>query len=209
MQRIFRRIRWSDWPGRATDEHRSWPRHARTSEQLLLRNALASIPVHIEESLSKLLLEMLTGSQKVLYNNVSTALGTLMPGTVRNVVSLPEFMWQFSNAVFNNHGLLTLVPTPVRSEQSKHAEKQSRIENSCRQHVNAGIIADTRPVAWYGSDQSPTDIPDDKTSRRAYCFRQFRSDYRNDWQEARASRAVPATTLHKPYRNKPFPTYKP
>lgn len=81
----------------------------RTSNQLLVRKAVTGIPVHIEASLSKLVLETLTSSLEGVDNLVSTTLETLVLHTVRKVVNSREFVRQFLDAVLDKHGFINPV----------------------------------------------------------------------------------------------------
>lgn len=65
---------------------------SQTSMQILVQNAVAGFPLHVEELLDKLVLETLTTSQKSGYNQLSAALETLGINTVQKVVNSPELI---------------------------------------------------------------------------------------------------------------------
>lgn len=64
-------------------------------------------------------------------------------------------------------------------------------------------------VASEGRDRPLTDISDDRTGPRAYLIKQSQLRYKNKWNDARSSQAVPIHTSSNPRRNKSPPTYKP
>lgn len=101
----------------------------RTSEQLLVGDVVAGIPIHSEETLSKLVLQTLISGKKGRENHVSKALETVMLHTVQMVVSSPEFVCKFLNIVINNPGFVNTVAVLVRSEKRKLAVEQDEVEN--------------------------------------------------------------------------------
>lgn len=84
------------------------------SETLLVRDAVASIPVHVEEAVNKLVLETLTANKKGVNNRLSAALETLGIRTVQKVVNPPEFISRFSDDVIDNPRFITPVAALVK-----------------------------------------------------------------------------------------------
>lgn len=69
-----------------------------TSEQLLVRDASAGIPIHIEGAVDNLVLESLSANQKGVDKRLQAAIETLVVRTVHKVVNLPEFISRFLDA---------------------------------------------------------------------------------------------------------------
>lgn len=131
------------------------------SEQLLVRNAVGGIPVHIEQVVNKLVLETVTANQEGLNNRLSAALETLVVRIVHKVVNASEFVSRFSDAVINSPGCIAPVVALVKMEHRKLVTEQGKIEDRFWQFVEARLKFDRRPVSVpsEGSDRPLTDIP--------------------------------------------------
>lgn len=152
-----------------------------TSEHHLVCNGVAGTPVHVEDLFSKPIPETLTSNQKGMDNRVSTALGTLLLYTVWKAINLPDFLPQFLEAVIDSPVFINPVAVLVRSEAQELATEQARIEDSCRQFVEAGMKIDSWPalVTSEGSYRPRSDKYDDKTNSRAYSIQWPQVEYKN------------------------------
>lgn len=97
----------------------------RLCEQLLVREAVAGIPVHGKETLSKLVVETLTSGQKGVNNRLSTALETLVFDAVQKSFKSPEFVCQFLYPLRRSLGFIRTVAALIRREQRKLAAEQA------------------------------------------------------------------------------------
>lgn len=64
-------------------------------EKLLVRDAVADIPVHVEKAVIKLVLETLNASRRDIKNLLSEALKTWIFHNVKKVLSSTEFVSRF------------------------------------------------------------------------------------------------------------------
>lgn len=158
-----------------------------TNEQVLFRDVLAGILVHIEEAENKLVLETLTAGQKSVDNRLLATLETLVLHTVQKVENSSESMdsdefstfCKFLDVVIDNHGLITPMTAFVKSEQRKLETERVRIEDRCRHFLEMGISMDSCSVsvATGGSNRPPTDISNNKTTPRDYSIQHSQWGY--------------------------------
>lgn len=140
------------------------------SEQLSVRDAVAGIPVHVEEAVYKLVLETQTANQKGVDNRLFGSLGDVSrPHRIKGRV-LTGVHRLISDAAIDNPGFIAPKTVLVKSEQQRLVAEQANIENRYRQFVEVKIEMNLHPVLppSEGSDRSPTDISDDKRNPRAY-----------------------------------------
>lgn len=71
------------------------------SENFLLRDLEAGIPVHVEEEMKKLVTKMINASQKGVHNRLSAALKNLVVCTVQRLGDSLEFISRLSDSVID------------------------------------------------------------------------------------------------------------
>lgn len=113
-----------------------------TSTQILRRNAITGILSRLEEVMTKIVVQSVTARKKPLNKRQSTALKSLIERVVKKVVKSPETASQVTKAVINNPGLIAATASLFNSEQRKYTDERAKIEECCRQYVEAGIILD-------------------------------------------------------------------
>lgn len=89
----------------------------RSSDELLVRGAVVSTPIHVKVALKTLVLGTATASRKGLYNHVSRALENSVPQSVQKAVNSPEFMGRFLDAIVDNPALIIPGTALIKSEQ--------------------------------------------------------------------------------------------
>lgn len=91
------------------------------NEQILVRDIITVICLHVEEAIRRCSLETVRAQHKRVYNHVSAALESLIGHIVRNVVHSPQIIAQIMKAVIHNPGLLSQRP-PVTSRDYKSTQ---------------------------------------------------------------------------------------
>lgn len=89
----------------------------RTSEALLVRDAMDGIPADVKEALNNLMLETITTSQKGGNNRVPAAWESIVLRTVQMVVKSRDFIVRFSDRVIDNLECVTAVAAFIKFEQ--------------------------------------------------------------------------------------------
>lgn len=118
-----------------------------TSEQIDLRDATTGIWYHVEEALSKLVLEALTARHKGVDNRLSAVLKSLMERIVKKIVNSPETVSQIEEAVIDNPGFFALTTAIVNSKQRECTEGRSKLEQRCLQFFEPGMKLDSVTVS--------------------------------------------------------------
>lgn len=98
-------------------------------------DAIAGIPFHIEEVMTKLVLENVKAQHKGVDSCFSATLESLIERIVKKVVNSPEAIGQIVQAVSDNPGFVAPVATFVKSEQSS-IQKRERKSKSAFDHLS-------------------------------------------------------------------------
>lgn len=141
-----------------------------TSQQLLVHDTVTGLPVHVKEAVNKFVLERLTAKPEGVDDLLSVVLETSVIRTIYMVVNSPEFIRRFLGGIIDNLGFIAPVAALVKLEQQKLVTKQAKIEDTCRQIVEAGAKIEPHPVpvTSEGSDWPPANIYDDRANPWAY-----------------------------------------
>lgn len=158
---------------------------ALTSEKLLVFDALAGIPVHVKESLTKMTTEPNANSSGT-ESHLAALLDRLVLQAVDTVLRTPATLGKITASVLDNPSYLSPVVALLRLEHSLHTTEQANNNARCRQFVELGAkIAPSLP-AWISEqvEEPPADITDDvKTNPRALSW--SRSQSSSEWYEER------------------------
>lgn len=87
---------------------------------------MADIPVHVEETINRFLLETLTTRRKGVDNHLSVALEMLAVRTIHKIVNSPRFISRLLDTIIDSPGFIALVAALVKSEQPKLATVQTK-----------------------------------------------------------------------------------
>lgn len=108
------------------------PSRPLTSDQILVREAIAAIPCQVKEMMSKLVLETVLTKHIEDDNGLLAAQESFIDRILNKVVRSLETIHQVAEPAINLSGFIASVAVLVRSEQQKHCAKRSKIEDRCR-----------------------------------------------------------------------------
>lgn len=131
---------------------------------------MAGTPVHVKDTVGRVVLETLSTSQRGAQNSRLTGLKTMILRSMENIMTSSEFISNVSDSVIDTVGFILSVAELFKSEQQKLVTEQVKIQDRCRQCLEAETEMDpnTVPMPSKGSVLRPTDLSDDKTNSRAH-----------------------------------------
>lgn len=114
----------------ATLQHR--PSVPWTPDQILVHDAITSIPIHVKKATTKLVLVTLTAQHKGVGSHLSAALEPLIEHNVSKLVRSTQTTAEIKEAVIVNPGSSQTTAALVKSEKQKCTDKRAKIKECCR-----------------------------------------------------------------------------
>lgn len=89
------------------------------SDQIIVRYVITGITFHIEEAMTKLVLETLMAQRKRVANLLTAALEPIIDCIVRKVMRSPKTIAELTEAVIDNHGFIARTDALFKPKQRK------------------------------------------------------------------------------------------
>lgn len=133
-----------------------------TSEQLLIRDRRASVPIHVEEAITRVFIDSNANSSGT-DSHLSAPLDPLVLKTFDNLLRTPATLKMITDAMLDIPGFIAPVATLVKSEHSRLTTKHNKIDVQCRQFMALGANSGRAMAAQMSEqvEEPPADVSDD------------------------------------------------